>query len=45
MLSTQDREEIAIKKFSLIAPVLNGQAQSHKEYFKNLAAKPVLMPH
>ncbi|MGI6284873.1 hypothetical protein SEF58_03525 [Neomoorella humiferrea] len=28
MLSSQDREEIALKKFALIAPVLNGQVES-----------------
>lgn len=45
MLSTKDREDIALKKFSLISPVLNGQVPSQKEYFKNLAARPILMPH
>ncbi|WP_338834946.1 hypothetical protein MHLNE_12410 [Moorella humiferrea] len=28
MLSAQDREEIALNKFALIAPVLNGQVES-----------------
>lgn len=45
MLSTKEREEIALKKFSLIAPVLNGQVPSQKEYFKKLAEKPIEMPH
>lgn len=45
MLSAQDREEIALKKFALIAPVLNGQVPNQKEYFKDLASKPIVMPH
>jgi transposase InsO family protein len=45
MLSAQDREEIALKKFALIAPVLNGQVESHQEYFKDLASQPIVMPH
>jgi transposase InsO family protein len=45
MLSSQDREAIALQKFALIAPVLNGQVSNQKDYFKDLAAKPVLMPH
>ncbi|WXJ82919.1 hypothetical protein MHLNE_22900 [Moorella humiferrea] len=36
MLSSQEREEIALKKFALIAPVLNGQVENHQEYFKDL---------
>lgn len=45
MLTDQERETIALKKFSLIAPVLNGQVQNQTEYFKNLAARPIEMPH
>jgi len=45
MLTTKEREEIALKKFSLIAPVLNGQVPSQKEYFRKLAEKPIEMPH
>jgi len=44
MLSENDREKIALKKFSLIAPVLNGQVENVGEYFRQLAAKPVDMP-
>lgn len=45
MLDEKEREKIALKKFSLIAPVLNNQTVNQKEYFKKLAAKPVDMPH
>lgn len=45
MLDEKEREKIALKKFALIAPVLNGQVSSQLEYFKKLAAKPIEMPH
>ena len=34
MLDEKKREKIALKKFSLIAPVLNDQTENQKEYFK-----------
>ncbi|MGI6450577.1 MAG: DDE-type integrase/transposase/recombinase [Desulfitobacteriia bacterium] len=44
-LSEKDRENIALKRFSLIAPVLNGQVENQKEYFETLCLKPIEMPH
>lgn len=45
MLDEKQREKIALRKFSLVAPVLNGQTENQKEYFKKLAAEPIDMPH
>lgn len=45
MLSSKDRESIALKRFSLISPVLNGQVENQKEYFETLCVKSVDMPY
>lgn len=45
MLTAKDRENIALMRFSLIAPVLNGQIDNQKEYFDKLCAKPIDMPY
>ena len=45
MLSPQLREQIALKKFSLISPVINGQVENIQEYFGQLCAQPIEMPH
>lgn len=45
MLSEKDRENIALKRFSLISPVLNGQVENQKEYFEALCLKPIEMPY
>lgn len=45
MLSTKDRESIALKRFSLISPVLNGQVKNQKDYFETLCVKPIDMPY
>ncbi len=45
MLSPQLRERIALKKFSLISPVINGQVENIQEYFGQLCAQPIEMPH
>ncbi len=45
LLTAKIREDIALKRFALIAPVLNGQVPSQKEYFEKLCAVPVDMPH
>lgn len=45
MLSNKDRENIALKRFSLISPVLNGQIANQKEYFESLCLKPIDMPY
>ena len=44
-LTTKDRENIALKRFSLIAPVLNGQVPSQKDYFEKLCTSPIDMPY
>ena len=43
--TAKDRENIALKRFSLIAPVLNGQIPRQKEYFEKLCVSPVDMPY
>ncbi|MCL4439728.1 MAG: helix-turn-helix domain-containing protein [Firmicutes bacterium] len=45
MLSSKDRDAIALKRFSLISPVLNGQVEKQKEYFETLCVKPIDMPY
>jgi putative transposase len=45
MLENATREAIALKRFSLISPVLNGQVDNQQEYFAELAGKPIDMPH
>ncbi len=45
MLSSKLKEEIALKKFSLISPVINGQVENQKEYFQQLCSKPIELPH
>lgn len=45
MLSAKDRENIALKKFSLIAPVLNAQVDNQKEYFEKLCVNAIDMPY
>jgi transposase InsO family protein len=45
MLTPQLKEEIALKKFSLISPVINGQVENQKQYFQELCSKPIEMPH
>ncbi|MBC7346428.1 MAG: DDE-type integrase/transposase/recombinase [Clostridia bacterium] len=45
MLDEKQREEIALRRFGLIAPILNGQVENQEEYFKKLAASALEMPH
>jgi transposase InsO family protein len=45
MLDNPTREAIALKKFSLISPVLNGQVKNQLKYFAELAGSPIDMPH
>ena len=39
------RKAIALKKFSIIGPVLNGQVPNNTEYFRQVASSPIDMPH
>ncbi len=45
MLDNEKREQIALKKFSLIGPVLNGQVDNQKEYFIDVTSKAIDMPY
>lgn len=45
MLDNEKREQIALKKFSLIAPVLNGQVGNQTEYFIEMTSAPIDMPY
>lgn len=45
MLDAKTRKAIALKKFSLISPVLNGQVKNQKKYFEDICAEPIDMPH
>jgi len=44
LMTEKDRENIALKRFSLIGPVLNGQVDHQKEYFEKICDKPIEMP-
>lgn len=44
-LDEKMRENIALKKFSLIAPVLNGQIENNKDYFNEVCDKPIELPY
>lgn len=44
-LDEKMRENIALKKFSIIAPVLNGQVENQKNYFTEICDKPIELPH
>ncbi|MGI6488125.1 MAG: DDE-type integrase/transposase/recombinase [Syntrophothermaceae bacterium] len=45
MLDNEKREQIALKRFSLISPVLNGQVDNQKEYFAEVTSKAIDMPY
>lgn len=45
MLNNEKREQIALKKFSLIGPVLNGQVDNQNEYFIEATSKAIDMPY
>ncbi len=45
MLDNEKREQIALKRFSLIAPVLNGQVENQTEYFIEVTSNPIEMPY
>ena len=39
------REAIGLKKFSIIAPIINRQVERNAEYFAGIAEKPLDMPY
>jgi hypothetical protein len=43
-MDDKERHATGLKKFSLISPVINGQESNASEYFRRLAAEPVIMP-
>ena len=45
MLENETRELIALKRFSFIAPVLNGQVDTQLKYFEDLCSNPIELPH
>ena len=44
-MDEKTRNAIALKKFSIIGPVLNGQVSNNAEYFRKVAYTPIEMPH
>lgn len=44
-MDEKTRNAIALKKFSIIGPVLNGQVPNNVEYFRKVANSPIEMPH
>lgn len=45
MLDESTRNAIALKRFSLISPVLNGQVSNNTTYYCEVTDKPIEMPH
>ena len=43
-MDEKERQATALKKFSLISPVLNGFETNAADYFRRLSAEPVNMP-
>ena len=44
-MDDKTRNAVALKKFSIIGPVLNGQVNNNTEYFKQVASSPIEMPY
>jgi putative transposase len=44
-MDDKTRNAIALKKFSIISPILNGQVSNNAEYFRQVASKPIEMPY
>lgn len=44
-MDDKTKNAIALKKFSIISPVLNGQVPNNAEYFRHIASKPIDMPY
>ena len=44
-MNTKQREAIALKKFSLISPVINGQVGNAAEYFRQLSSEIIDLPY
>lgn len=44
-MDEKTKNAIALKKFSIIGPVLNGQVSNNAEYFRKVASSPIEMPY
>jgi transposase InsO family protein len=44
-MDEKTKQAIALKKFSIIGPVLNGQVPNNAEYFRQIASSPIEMPY
>lgn len=44
-MDEKTKNAIALKKFSIIGPVLNGQVPNNTEYFRQVASSPIDMPY
>lgn len=44
MFDESTRTAIALKKFSLISPIINGQVKNHSVYYSEISASPIEMP-
>lgn len=45
MLDEKTRMAVALRRFALISPILNGQVESIKEYCIRVAGEPIEIPH
>ena len=45
MLDENTRNAIALKRFSLISPVINGQVDNNMQYYISVTKEPIEMPH
>ena len=45
MIDEKTRVAIALKRFSLISPIINGQVSSISDYIKEVTRAPIEMPH
>lgn len=43
-MDEKERQEVGLRKYSVIAPVLNGHEPNASEYFNRISATPVKMP-
>jgi len=44
-MDDKTKKAIALKKFSIISPILNGQVPNNAEYFRHISSKPIDMPY
>ena len=44
-MDEKQRQAVALKKFSIIGPVINKQVGSNIEYFRSVSAEPIEMPY